>query len=241
MAVCVGFVRSQSSTSARSRCARQGVRGRLCAEHRDGLDGALMGMLKFEELLPLKLGSDEKLESPETSVNRLHGPSNSHDICSILAMKRTRGIVLLTLVFVSPRANEPDGQTRQKEVVSDTEIGDAIRAVLTQSWDRSPELFYRNPEEATKLVIAELRPTKRGRYPGGAHPQAVWIVRALRSVPGLDFTASTRARLRDDEAHFLRVSSQGEVEFFATWMLRDSDWVAPKDAQVAIIKKWQEW
>jgi hypothetical protein len=60
-------------------------------------------------------------------------------------------------------------------------------------------------------------------------------------VTGLDFTASTRARLRDDEAHFLRVSSQGEVEFFATWMLRDSDWVAPKDAQVAIIKKWQEW
>ena len=55
MAVCVGFVRSQSSTSAWTRCARRAVRGRLCAEHRDGLDGALLGMLKFEELLALTL------------------------------------------------------------------------------------------------------------------------------------------------------------------------------------------
>jgi hypothetical protein len=32
------------------------VRGRLCTEHRDGLDGALLGMLKFEELVALALG-----------------------------------------------------------------------------------------------------------------------------------------------------------------------------------------
>ena len=56
MAVCVGFVRSQSSTSAWTRCARRALRGRLCAEHRDGLDGALLGMLKFEDLLALALG-----------------------------------------------------------------------------------------------------------------------------------------------------------------------------------------
>jgi len=28
----------------------------LCAEHRDGLDGALLGILKFEDLLALALG-----------------------------------------------------------------------------------------------------------------------------------------------------------------------------------------
>jgi hypothetical protein len=56
MAVCVAFVRSQISTSAWTGCARPALRrGRLCAEHRDGLDGALMGMLRFEEILPLKL------------------------------------------------------------------------------------------------------------------------------------------------------------------------------------------
>src|SRR5271168_988709 len=56
MAVCVGFVRSQISTGAWTRCARRAVRGRLCAEHRDGLDGALLGMLKFEELVALAVG-----------------------------------------------------------------------------------------------------------------------------------------------------------------------------------------
>jgi hypothetical protein len=30
-------------------------RGRSCAEHRDGLNGALMGMLKCEEILPFEL------------------------------------------------------------------------------------------------------------------------------------------------------------------------------------------
>jgi hypothetical protein len=50
VAVCIGFVRSQSSTSAWTRCARPAAkRGRLCIEHRDSLDGALLGMLEFEE------------------------------------------------------------------------------------------------------------------------------------------------------------------------------------------------
>jgi hypothetical protein len=148
---------------------------------------------------------------------------------------------LLTFVSGFPLVASQTGQTGLHETVSDAEIGDAIRKLPTQSWDHSLEVFYTNPEEATKLLIAELRPIKRDRYPGGEHPKAVWVVRALRSLTGLDFTAVTRARLTDDEAHFLRVSSRGEVEFFGTWMSRDSDWVAPKDAQVAIIKKWQEW
>ena len=51
MAVCIGFVRSRFSTSAWTRCARPATRrGRLCREHRDGLDGALLGMLEFEEI-----------------------------------------------------------------------------------------------------------------------------------------------------------------------------------------------
>ena len=58
MAVCIGFVRSQISESAWTRCARKAARGgRLCAEHRDGLDGALLGMLKFEEILPWELAA----------------------------------------------------------------------------------------------------------------------------------------------------------------------------------------
>jgi len=156
-------------------------------------------------------------------------------------MKWIGGLLVLVFVFVSPRANEHNGRTEQKEPVSDAEIRDAIGRLSSDSLARSLEVFYKNPQEATKLLIAELRPIKRGRYPGGTHPQAVWIVRALRSLTGLDFKATTHARLNDDEAHFLRASAEGEVEFFGTWMSRDADWVAPKDAQVGIIKKWQEW
>jgi hypothetical protein len=50
-AVCIGFVRSQSSKSAWTRCARPAAqRGRLCAEHRDSVDGALLGMLEIERM-----------------------------------------------------------------------------------------------------------------------------------------------------------------------------------------------
>jgi hypothetical protein len=55
MAVCIGFVRSRLSGSAWTRCRQRASRGRLCAEHRDGLDGALLGMIKFENLLPPEL------------------------------------------------------------------------------------------------------------------------------------------------------------------------------------------
>jgi len=150
-------------------------------------------------------------------------------------------ILMSTLVMTPPRVARHTGQAESKETVSNAEIGDAIQELSSQSLDHSLEVFYKNPQEATKLLIAELRPIKRGRYPGGTHPQAVWIVRALRSLTGLDFKATTHARLNDDEAHFLRASAEGEVEFFGTWMSRDADWVAPKDAQVGIIKKWQEW
>jgi hypothetical protein len=49
-------------------------RGRLCAEHRDGLDGALMGMLKFEEILPLKL--EEMAREPRKKRRKSHNKSS---------------------------------------------------------------------------------------------------------------------------------------------------------------------
>jgi hypothetical protein len=76
MAVCVGFVRSQLSTGAWTRCVRPAMRrGRLCAEHRDGLDGALMGMLKFEEILPLKL--EEMAREPKRKRRKRKKRSSS--------------------------------------------------------------------------------------------------------------------------------------------------------------------
>jgi hypothetical protein len=128
-----------------------------------------------------------------------------------------------------------------KEPVSDAEIHAAIKELSSDSSDHSFEVLYKNPQEATKILIAELKPTARGHYLSGKHPQVVWIIRALRSLTGLDFTAPTTAHLTDDEAHFLESNAQGKVEFFGTWMSRDSIWVAPEDAQIAIIKEWREW
>jgi hypothetical protein len=127
-----------------------------------------------------------------------------------------------------------------QEPVSDVAIKAAIEN-LTSDPDVIFQVFYKNPERATELLIAALKPTARGDYVRGQHPQAVWIVRALRSLTGLDFRAATTADLSDEESHFLDRNARGQILFFGTWMSRDRTWVAPKDAQIAIIKHWQIW
>src|SRR5277367_5012562 len=91
--------------------------------------------------------------------------------------------------------------------VSDARIIAAIQKLTSTSDSQSPDYpsqtFYQNPERSTELLIAALKPTARGKYLTGQHPGAVWIVRALRSLTGMDFRASTSAELSEDEAHFL--------------------------------------
>jgi hypothetical protein len=134
---------------------------------------------------------------------------------------------------------------RGQEPASDTAIVAAIQKLSSTSDSEPPntqfQTFYRSPERSTELLIAALKPTTRGEYLNGQHPQAVWIVRALRSLTGLDFRATTTAELSSDEMHFLDMNARHQVLFFGTWMSRDSTWVAPKDAQIAIIKQWQDW
>ena len=73
MAVCIGFVRSQFSTSAWTRCARPAVRrGRLCQEHREGFEGAVLGMLEIEVIRRSDLV--RKLLRPKKGVVRRHSP-----------------------------------------------------------------------------------------------------------------------------------------------------------------------
>jgi hypothetical protein len=129
--------------------------------------------------------------------------------------------------------------------VPDADIRAAIGKLTSTSDSESPntdfQILYKKPERSTELLIAALKPTARGKYLNGHHPRAVWIVRALRSLTGLDFRATTAAELTSDEAHFLDLNAQHQVLFFGTWMSRDSVWVAPKDAQIVIIKQWQDW
>jgi hypothetical protein len=90
MAVCVGFVRSQLSGSAWTRCARKAARpGRLCAEHRDALDGALMGMLKLEELLPWELAAAVARKRKKRRGKKRKKSLPARDTCNVAAATTT--------------------------------------------------------------------------------------------------------------------------------------------------------
>ena len=130
-----------------------------------------------------------------------------------------------------------------QQLPPDAEIKAAIAKLGadTSGFDQF-EILYKNPRRSAELLIASLQPVRRGQYQSGKHPQVVWIIRALRSLTGLNFRAQTQANLTEDEAHFLdRDATTDEVNFFGTWMSRDRVWVAPLDAQTIIIGKWREW
>ena len=96
--------------------------------------------------------------------------------------------------------------TYAQEKPSDAEIKAAM-AKLYDGKDDSGfaplEILYKNPRRSAEILIASLKPVRRGQYVGGNHPQVVWNIRALRSLTGIDFRAHTHADLTEDEAHFL--------------------------------------
>jgi len=89
------------------------------------------------------------------------------------------------------------------------------------------EFHKANPEQAARLIIAELKVVNRGHYRSGEHPYAVWCIRALRRLTGKDFKARTRSKLSENEINFLQPDEAGRIRFFGTWMSRDSVDVAP--------------
>ena len=128
---------------------------------------------------------------------------------------------------------------------TDSQIRSAIAKAGAGVDERGADVFevlYKSPRRSTEILIASLKTVKRGQYRSGEHPQVVWSIRALRSLTGLDFKAVTKSNLDEDEAHFLDQNAKNdEVDFFGTWMSRDRAWVAPVDAQTAIIAKWRDW
>jgi hypothetical protein len=95
-------------------------------------------------------------------------------------------------------------------------------------------------------------------YEQEKHPdtmRVIWALRALRYLSNChEFRASTaddpakwdelrRDWLLRDEHGVPVVSwkSTDRIPFFATWMSRDSVFIAPPDAQKAIIEQWRQW
>lgn len=122
---------------------------------------------------------------------------------------------------------------------TDSLIAGTIRNIGGADYEQDLKTLAQHPARSTELLIKSLRPVRRGKY--RKHPDVIWYIRALRFLTGLDFKARTNGRLNEDEKNFLGSDEQRQVKFFGTWMSRDIAFVAPKDAQVKIIKQWRDW
>lgn len=120
------------------------------------------------------------------------------------------------------------------------------------------KFLERQPAEAARLLVHELHPVLGVRILGNEHSlsqwrdteHVVWCLRALRSLTGgIDFRAKTTHEFGDSEVEENRewftggeqFPKDGTVRFFGVWMSRDSLYLAPRDAQLRIIRKWKRW
>ena len=108
------------------------------------------------------------------------------------------------------------------------------------------------PRDAVRLLIASLQPIPEEKvvaHDRDAHRTAlrvVWTVRALRYLTGKNFRAPTAHVFGPSEdertrEELLKKDDDNNVSFFGTWMSRDSVYIAPPDAQRAIIEAWRRW
>ena len=111
-------------------------------------------------------------------------------------------------------------------------------------------LLEKNSSKAVELLIRELKPIPEigrilpeevDKYLIQVH--VVWCIRALRYLTAIDFTARTNYVFSDSEkvrSQFVH-SKDGACSFFGVHMAHDVIYLAPLDAQRAIILKWQDW
>jgi hypothetical protein len=117
-------------------------------------------------------------------------------------------------------------------------------------------LLAKQPRPAVEALVAELavvRNPPKGPIPDHRRPDprtdaflhAIWCVRGLQYLTGgVRFQAPTRHRFSEREeerAYWLKLDGESTVPFYATWMSQSLSYLAPEDAQRAIIEKWRAW
>ncbi len=100
-------------------------------------------------------------------------------------------------------------------------------------------VFRAHPQRTVDLVLPTLQPIPRSLYLGA--PNMVWRVRVLQRLTGLVFTAPTRAKLVAEERAALAPDTLRRVPFAGENAKLGLTWVAPADAQKAIIAAWRSW
>ena len=95
-------------------------------------------------------------------------------------------------------------------------------------------------------VLHPIRPTRLGPDDADSDSwKVIWAIRGLRFLTGgKDFVARTRFNFSAaDNARrdLLEGGRNMVVPFFRVWPSRDITFIAPRDAQVAIIGLWRQW
>jgi hypothetical protein len=76
MKTCIGFVRARYEASAWKPCGKRPLAGEvLCANHRDGLDSALLGIMAMEQRACLEKRGARRISTRVGHAKRLGGKS----------------------------------------------------------------------------------------------------------------------------------------------------------------------
>src|SRR5712692_3156197 len=154
---------------------------------------------------------------------------------------------LLTTLLILASAPSRSAAQDSSALIRITAALDCIPARLSDGFSEEVEesftailnTLYQHPALAAQLLVDRLAPTSSGAH--SDHPAVVWYIRALRSLTGLDFRAPSAAHLSDSVIANLWPDSAKNFHFFRYQMGWDVTWLAPQDAQVAIIRRWRAW
>ena len=154
-----------------------------------------------------------------------------------------RAIVVAVILTVCSACSAADQRSRT--------LNELVESLGPDSRPDDLQQLRANGRDAVRLLIATLQPIPEGKVlpeEKNAHRvtlHVVWSLRALRYLTGKDFRAPTAHVFGSDEDERRReelLKKEDEtVTFFATWMSRDSVYIAPVDAQRAIIEAWRRW
>ncbi len=110
--------------------------------------------------------------------------------------------------------------------------------------------FKKSPSRACFFLINELKVVSdthvsRDNKANNNTMHIIDCIRALRALTGQKFYAQTEYKFDEikekDRIYWLFLEYKDKIPFFSNWMSRDSEFIAPEDAQRRIIEQWEKW
>ncbi len=161
-------------------------------------------------------------------------------------MKKTILFLLFVLFCSQLYANDilcEDDQT--KTIIKNLNGSDDISKIK-----HDMNLLTQKPYQAVGCLLKELNVVKEikiapedfDKHKSTLH--VIWCIRTLRYLTGMDFKGQTNYKFKKKEEarrHVLTLESEKELPFFSTTMSHEVIYIAPRDAQQAIIEKWMKW